>query len=509
MDSTILPEIDVNADKDRAYNPIIDLQLKKCNIISAVGSIDIRGILVELNYFEDIFSNCISGSILVNDTKGLHNKFSFCGEETLLLSFNKPGSGGSISRIFRIFSISDRRFVSNTNESYILNFCSEELLLNQRIRISKTYTNMRISDMVYKIATEYLKVDPQDFPQSNIEPTFGNYTITIPNLKPLQAINWLCNLAISNELPQNKKSGASYLFWQNKNGYHFKSILGIYNNVGSNLYTGPNLDENSFYWYGTKNLFLQLKSPTEGQSGALDDRQHILSFKNVDSYDSLKSARSGMFANKSIGIDYLTRKRDDVKFDYDQYFNGYLTQNIETFKNENKHPVLSNAKDRFNKTGNEYHDGIIKITPTKIEQNKQKYINGANGVFQDFNVQYTTSYRFAQLGLSGYNRFKMVIPGDNSICVGNLIRIKIPQADQKVTGTGNDYQLMDRFLSGIYLVSCVRHMITNENNFETILEVRKESYTSDISHVGEGYIMGGLVDFDNSMHNDIKSKGQF
>ena len=43
------------------------------------------------------------------------------------------------------------------------------------------------------------------------------------------------------------------------------------------------------------------------------------------------------------------------------------------------------------------------------------------------------------------------------------------------TPEGN--KLYDRFLSGYYIVSALRHKFDQENNFETVLEVVKDSYT--------------------------------
>lgn len=494
-------------DNSSPIQSVIDLQLDRCDIVSPVGSVNIKNIVVELNYYEDIFSNCISGNLLINDSSSYHNQYSWCGNEYLILSFNRPDSDNPIRRIFRIYSISNKRLTSNNNENYVLNFCSEELFLNQGIRISKSYNNYRISDIVKDIATNYLKIPSNEFSDDNIEPTFGTYNIVIPNLKPLQAINWLCSFAISDRLPNNKESGATYLFYQNRYGYQFKSILGIFNNVnGEDFY--PGIAKTGFYWFGTKNSNLDslIGNKSQGQSN-LDDRQQIISYKNLNSFDSLNSIRKGVFGNKTITLDYVTRTYKENSFDYEKYFNEYLRNNINAYSGEyNSKSIMSNFEDRFGKSINEYPETSIKIAPTNGSQVDNDFTKDNEGVVKDFYYEYTIPYRTAQLSLLGLNRFKLVIPGDPNIAVGKIIKLKIPQT---AVDPNKSIQFIDRFSSGLYIVTSIRHIINQNNSFESIIEVRKDSYDSDTTNINSS--SAGLIDYDNydSSYNTLKEKSTF
>jgi hypothetical protein len=488
---------------------IIDLQIDRCDIVSSVGSIDVKPITVELNYFEDIFSNCVSGNLLINDSSSYQNLYSWCGNEYLILSFNRPGNPNPIRKVLRIYSISNRELTNNNNENYVLNFCSEELLINQGIRISKSYKNFRISDIVKDIAFKYLKIDPNEFPDTHIERTFGNYDIVIPNLKPLQAINWLCSLAISDSLPKNRESGATYMFWQTREGYFFRSILGILNNVGkSSEDFYPGLAGTGVYWYGTKNANLDTIIGNKDKSKSiLDDRQQIISYKSLNSFDSLDNIRKGVFCNKVITLDYVTRTYRDSSFDYKKYFDEYLKTNIQNYKGQyNSVSMLSNFQDRLGKTQNQYSDTILKITPTNSSQPTNKFVSENQGAVKDLNLEYTIPYRTAQLGLLSLNRFKLVIPGDPNISVGKIIKIKIPQmlldADKAI-------QFMDRFGSGLYLVTSVRHIINQNNDFKTVIEIRKDSYESDTTNINSSN--PGPIEYDNySLGNKrLKEKSSF
>jgi hypothetical protein len=77
------------------------------------------------------------------------NILNFTGNDYLFLSFRKPGDDYyRISKTFRIFSVSHRQLAKDQNENYILNFCSEENILSEQYKISKSYRNTKISDIV-------------------------------------------------------------------------------------------------------------------------------------------------------------------------------------------------------------------------------------------------------------------------------------------------------------------------------------------------------------------------
>lgn len=474
---------------------INDVKIIKCSIYSTSVNdpVDISNILHEINYFEDIFSNCITGNILISDSLGLHDKYSWSGEEFLMLEFAKPRGedvSDSIKKLFKIYSTSRRSKVNDTNENYIINFCSDELLLSQKNRISRTYYNKRISDIVKSIAFEYLKIPQGEFPDNNIEPTFGTYDITIPNLKPFQAINWLASLAVSDVLHKNLKSGATYLFWQTRYGYFFKSILNIFNTKETSYYRG--WSNAGYYWYGTKNLDIKSRIGTKNfisSKDRADEAQNIIQYEMEETFNSLDNIRKGIFSNKSIGIDYVSRKITPIKYNYDDYFgnnesNGYLKNNIELYKEEN-YSILSGAKDRLGKTQNEYEDTILKVFASTTGQNRNHFVKINDPNIKDYNVEYTMPYRIAQFGLLSHNRFKIAITGDHNITVGMIIKVYIPRMD---VIPENTVKPLNKFLSGYYLVTAVRHIINIKTNFTTVLEIRKDAYYAlpDLRYTDEG-----------------------
>ena len=78
--------------------------------------------------------------------------------------------------------------------------------------------------------------------------------------------------------------------------------------------------------------------------------------------------------------------------------------------------------------------------------------------------------RTAQLGLANYTVVKITIPGDPGITAGKTIDFNL----LTLKPSTNTKQL-DRYYSGTYLVSAVRHIITSGGAYQTVLEICKDS----------------------------------
>lgn len=468
----------VSSQNDYTSQTVTGLAVNKCLITSATASLEFKNAVIEFAYFEDIFTNTVHGSLLISDSSAFPNILSWCGEERLDLEISKPGlQENAFSGTFRIYNITKRHLTKDDNENYLVNFCSESLVLSEKSRVCKTYTNTKISDIVKDIAFNYLNISSSDFPDSNIEETFGNVTLTVPNMKPLEAINWLCTFAIVGDSKFGNHSGpeggASYLFWKNRDGYNFRSLLSIFNTVNihssrSSTYMHPLARKENFigYWYGIKN------TDTPQGTQIFDPYSQIISYEVLNSYDSLEAQQRGMFCNRTISIDYITRLYQNNDFDYNNYFNNFLKQKVDLYRDLNNLPVVSNATDGFGKTGNQYPEGTIKIYPSTTMQANNEFVKQNSPNITPNYVENTVPYRLAQLSLLGINRIKLAIPGDPFITVGKLIDVYIPQT----TTDKNGNKLDDRFLTGTYLITCVRHALDQENEFKTIIEIVKDAY---------------------------------
>ena len=54
-----------------------------------------ESVFVELNIFEDLFSNVLKGTFTFVDTQGWAEQIPLIGDETLVVSYSTPGGGGT------------------------------------------------------------------------------------------------------------------------------------------------------------------------------------------------------------------------------------------------------------------------------------------------------------------------------------------------------------------------------------------------------------------------------
>lgn len=431
-------------------------------VVPSVGTstIDIKPNMVELNLYEDIFGVSISGSLLISDALGLLPNFKLNGTEFVTISLRKNDAENvGIKRTFRIYKISDRYFSPGNNyENYVLNFCSEELMISEKYRISKSYKNKTISNIIEDVLTRFLKVGTNK--KIYIDKTLGVYDFVLPNKKIFETINWLSTYAV----PQ-KGIGADMLFFENSDGFWFKSLQSLYTQK-------PYLT----YYFNPKNVS--------------DDLQYklnnIISMDVLDSFDMLRSAYSGTFSNRLISIDTLTRKRTITDFDYNEYCKKSTKMN--------QYPLTNNYKDRigkkqFESAPNNLQSGSFRLVTSNTNQRQTNFIkNKPNSVFSDYSVEKTIPYRAAQLNLANFSRLKITVPGNAKMSVGMLINVVVPQTGASTftkVDTPNKRD-NDPYLSGKYLITAVRHIV-NPETYYTVLELCKESNEGRITGTMESW----------------------
>ena len=148
---------------------------------SSIGKLDLKPLMVELNYFEDIYGDSITGKIVISDAIGVLSSGIVSGTEFITINLKKSGNlSTGVKGTFRVFSVSNKTIPQSVNyEYYTLEFCSEELLLSEQYRISKAYKNSSVQSIIKDILGNILKVSKS----VNIDPTSGVYDFILPNKK--------------------------------------------------------------------------------------------------------------------------------------------------------------------------------------------------------------------------------------------------------------------------------------------------------------------------------------
>ena len=187
--------------------------------------IDITPLVIEMNIYEGIEKTSITGSLVITDSNNLIAKLPIQGTERISFKLSTPGAHEEAHVVdcsertghpMHVYKVSDRRQLNEGTQSYVLHFCSRELLRNLRTRVSESLSG-RIDQMVYKILgdPDYLDSRKRLFFQK----TRNQDKITIPNKRPFDAINMLSLRALGDD-----SKGAGYYFYQTTKGFHFRSF---------------------------------------------------------------------------------------------------------------------------------------------------------------------------------------------------------------------------------------------------------------------------------------------
>lgn len=419
-------------------------------ILNDSSTFELKPALIELSIYEDLFSPTSSGYVIITDSMGFIEELNLTGFNFIEIKFAKTGSNdpNEYARIFRVYKIGERKQTSIGNEQYAIHFCSEEVLLSEQIRVAKSYAEKPIDLIIYSILSDYMKVPDRKI--NIIEETNGNYNFVIPNLKPFEAINWLATYA---QPLDTRKIGADMLFFENRNGFNFRSIQSMIKEKEYNIYN---------------------YSPANQRRSTRDvdyTTSSILSYRFKQTFDTLKAISSGAFANKLVSLDPLLRKTKITKFDYENYFNQAETLNEEK--------LTTGSTNRLNKKVNEMYDSVFKILTTNDEQRRFESIKAESdtlgAVAPSIGLEVYIPNRTAQLSLINYNKIEFLIPGDPGLTVGNVVELMIPSFGPP--GNKIDSQL-DKYQSGRYLVSAVRHKMDMSGTYHCLVEAIKDSVSS-------------------------------
>ena len=427
--------------------------IDKLDIIAVSGQeVDVKKLLIELSYYEDIYSFVVSGSIILRDAVGLVEKLQLTGKEYLRISFGSS-SGNEKTNTYRLYTIPNKTPTGSMDQEYIkLYFCSEELFLSEQSKVTQSYKGKKVDYIIADILANKLKISTTKL-SGKIQATQGLYDFNINAMKPLEAISWVSNYA----LPSGGV-GADMLFYETYDGFNFRSLRTLYKQPVYNTYT-----------YQQKNLdqTMQQKYDT------------VIDYEFMRTFNSLDDANSGTFSNRLISLNPLNRTMKVTDFDYAKYVNKAGSMNGTS--------ALATAANRLGKAQNETPEGKLKLQFSNSELKKRDYLAAGQGsIAQDIFVENFVPNRTAQLALASFTKVKIRIPGDANIRVGKTINFNL--FSLSVQGDKEDSKSLDKYYSGKYLVTAVRHIIQSNGVFQTILEISRESPATSFDAVNTSSI---------------------
>ena len=415
---------------------------------SDLKRLNIHNLVQEINIFESISSNVITGNMVILDATGTFKDVQISGFERLEFKCSTPG----IDRVYDfttktgnpvfVHHIGNRQQVEENAQIYVLHFCSIEKAINQSTVFSHAYTNSHEA-IVQDILRTHLKSKKNFF----FEPSSTLFKHVIPYTSPLSAINYLAG-----DTQSKAHNGAGYKFYETSTGFHFRSIESM-TNVSSKVPRKPVMS----YSMKRKN-----NRQNNGNNDVKSDLQSA-HFLDIDSsVNSLNNMTSGVYASDMVTHDQFAKKFTTKRFNY--YLNRLETSQMETdnagqvvlgqgilpnmiFSN-NKSPADLVGRRMFQSTTTKVHNDARQ--PPK-EEITQKRISKQEGMR---NVQATIQ-----------------VPGFFGVGAGDVVYLEVPAYDNKSPSAKDP-------LSGKFLVvDCKHTIVKNEKQHVTQLTLQKDSFT--------------------------------
>lgn len=386
---------------------------------------NITSFVSEISIFEDLFSNSLSGELLMVDNVGASDLMNLTGNEKLTIEiFAEPGSDEVEIKEFYVYSVSSRLKNNPTSEVYKLHFISFESVLNEHTRVYSAIEGTN-SEAVKQLFSQYIGSEKP----FEVESTSGSFKFVMPSWTPFECINWYAGRSVSSE------SGGSYfLFYETMKGYNFKSVEKLI----------------------TLSPVYEYRYEPAGTTFLAKDPSNIREYEIVNMGDTIKGVAENyttLWTN-----DLIRKKFVKKRFEIEEDNKGKLNDTLIGVADQNGFGVsLKSRRDVF---GSKV---IIKPETRNVHSATQTYY------YDSIQTKLSAMRQFSNL------KIRFLAFGHRKMKVGDVIDMKFLQTKMITTENKDDSE--DKLLSGKYLVTAIRY-IFKAQDFHMSVEAVKDSRKS-------------------------------
>ena len=411
-----------------------DVSIDKVRIITTKGFYqDVGAQVINVQFYEDLFSPFITGSLILKDSLDLVNLFPFIGEEYLELEISTPTlEKNNIKGKYYIYKMTNREMVGDKSVVYQLHFISVEGLVDLNKKTSRVFGD-KISKLVepfIKDKTFGLESEKKVF----VEETLNNTKYISNYWTPVQNIMYLADTAIN----QNKTP--NYVFFENRDGFYFISLESLYTNATFQSFVYDKYTRDDRPGGGS------VRNPEK-------DYKRILEISIPTGFDYMDRIRSGMLASRQVSYDVI--KKTYTAKNYNMF------QRFDQQKHLNKYAINS--------------DRAIFRSNSRIINFPKMFAN-FNG-FGDVTNAKSNQERISTLKLAESNKLNITVPGRCDYTVGQKINLDLKRMEPL---SKTDSDTTDKMFSGNYIIAAINHYVDREKH-ECHMEVIKESSIMDMN----------------------------
>ena len=447
---------------------VSDVTVEKIDIESSFGKYDLVPHLEELNIYESIFSNHLQAHITLQDAFNIPFKLPIIAEETINVVIRMTGDGGDViinPPMLHVHDLADRFLKTNQSQRFSLNLVSAQYMSNVHSRVSKSFSGMTADEIVHDIWANYLDDGHGDL---YTESSMREEQCIIPNWTPHEAFNWLAKRTQPEDGFGNENA-VNYLYYETMDGVHFKSL---------NSLADP--DKLTQLVLAKEHL---AKDPAKIESLA-GGFIKVDSITYMGQFEKIKNINEGQYSSKMITHDIVKKKI--MQHDYDGFVEWFAVNHLGPF------PPLSNS-DTEVKSGHitrtsfappfdpefavidgrrlsDLTDSAVSLYPKHDKMYAQNF-----GHEHDNKVEEWKLRRAAQMVTYDGIMMQVECAGLSVVRVGMTVTLNVPSPE--TTSHGKNDVAFDKFLSGVYMITAIRHMFNNDKGqvgYKMILELTKD-----------------------------------
>jgi len=440
-----------------------DFNLSHIDLINHNGkAIDMKFVVIELNIYESIYKNAVTGTVVVTDARNQIGRLELQGIERIAFKLSTAGTHKKLDTLdasvetgepFHVYKLTDRKQISPGMLSYTLHFASREFMRNLRTKVSQAYDS-RLDFMVQRIFMDKEYLDSRK--PLKFEPCGNSDKVVIPNLRPFDAIQMIANKAIP-----EKSGGVGYFFYETTKSFHFRSWESMVTKKGAEMRT----PKQTFYY-----MPMKFKDDTIGNKIEQDLRS-VQSYRFINNFhDVAANTALGTYGHRVITHNLFDKSYNVKDYNYHEKYGDTrhtdYTNNID--KDSRKAAVVASPVDYDNqKSVSDYPESRTSLqSTTQFLHNTDAGGYGID-VNQDGNKKGERISQFNQI-VHG-TTLKLVVKGQSYLEPGDLIEFRVRPVDASKVDIEEDHRY-----GGQYIITKIRHQVSDEN-YTMVLECAKDS----------------------------------
>ena len=419
---------------------------------------------------ESLLSPFMSGILAISDSADFLNGLDMDGNQS-------PIEGGEIVKItvktpvsqseegetyeYKIWKIGNRISI-NKKQAYALALVSEEALLNETTRVmgripsggqnDEKVPEKSISDIVYDLVKT--KIGIESSKPLWREPTKFKQVIIGARRRPFDIISSLSDKAVStkgktgnatsgssdsSETKETIKGTAGFFFWETKRGYNFFSVDALCDEPDG-IFAAPDLKSEIHTGYQEK----------IANTYGTDSRSIISKITFTSEIDTMSALRKGKYSTTMIFFNISTGQYEEYQYKITDSYN-----NMAHLGNQTKVSELKVGEQQLVETPSRLMTMVLDHETWFNEPGvASPYENASNpSVFADWHKHFAAQ-SVARKELLNNQQCTVEIPGNNEICAGDKVEIRV---QRKAPDKVKEEEPWDLESSGVYLVKDVEH----------------------------------------------------